>query len=79
MRIQAERSWALPLGSLVFFGFAYLSVTTIFSTYGLVSSMTHGMLALAYVVATIAMLFTALSYGRMSAAYPIAGSAYSYT
>ncbi|MPN38372.1 Putrescine importer PuuP [bioreactor metagenome] len=41
--------------------------------------MTHGMLALAYVVATIAMLFTALSYGRMSAAYPIAGSAYSYT
>ena len=41
--------------------------------------MTHGMLAMSYVVATVAMLFTALSYGRMSAAYPIAGSAYSYT
>lgn len=70
---------ALPLSSLVFFGFAYLSVTTIFSTYGLVSSMTHGMLALSYIVATVAMLFTALSYGRMAAAYPIAGSTYSYT
>ena len=32
----------------------------------------------AYIAASLAMLFTALSYGRMAAAFPVAGSAYTY-
>jgi putrescine importer len=69
---------ALPLGSLIFYGLAYLCPLTIFTTFGLVTNMTHGMLAMTYLVATVAMVFTAYSYGQMVKAYPIAGSAYSY-
>ncbi|HVI42153.1 MAG TPA: APC family permease [Anaerovoracaceae bacterium] len=68
----------LGLGSLIFYGLAYLAPLTIFTTYGLITNMTHGMLALTYLVATIAMALTALSYSQMVKAYPIAGSAYSY-
>lgn len=68
----------LPLRSLVFYGLAYLAPVTIFSTYGPVQVQTHGMLAFAYLVATAGMIFTALSYSKMSKAYPVAGSVYSY-
>lgn len=68
----------LPLSSLIFYGLAYLCPVTIFSTYGLVSNMTHGMLSLTYTVATVAMFLTALSYSEMVKAYPVAGSVYSY-
>lgn len=68
----------LPLSSLVFYGLAYLCPLTIFSTYGVVSSLTHGMLSLTYAVATVAMVLTALSYSQMVKAYPVAGSVYSY-
>ncbi|MCL1896378.1 MAG: APC family permease [Clostridiales bacterium] len=68
----------MPLGSLVLFGLAYMAPGTIFGTYGLVTEMTHGMLALTYIVATIAMVFTAFSYNQMVKAYPLAGSVYSY-
>ena len=68
----------LPLSSLIFYGLAYLCPVTIFSTYGLVSNMTHGMLSLTYAVATIGMVLTALSYSHMVKAYPVAGSVYSY-
>ena len=68
----------LGLGSLIFYGLAYLAPLTIFTTYGLITNMTHGMLALTYAVATIAMVLTALSYAQMVKAYPIAGSVYSY-
>lgn len=68
----------LGLGSLIFYGLAYLCPLTIFTTFGYVTNMTHGMLALTYLVATVAMVLTALSYSEMSKAYPIAGSAYSY-
>ena len=68
----------MPLGSLVLFGLAYMAPGTIFGTYGIITQMTHGMLALTYVVATIAMVFTALSYNQMVKAYPLSGSVYSY-
>jgi len=68
----------LGIGPLIFYGFAYMVPLTIFTTYGIVMQSTHGMLALAYVVATVGMLLTALSYGKMVKAYPIAGSVYSY-
>lgn len=68
----------MDLKALVFFGLAYLCPGAIFTTYGLVTTMTHGMLALTYVIATIAMMFTAFSYSHMVKAYPISGSVYSY-
>lgn len=51
----------------------------VFTTYGLVTETTGGHLAGAYFVTTIAMLFTANSYANMVRAYPVAGSAYTYT
>ena len=68
----------LPLSSLIFYGLAYLCPLTIFSTYGLITNMTHGMLSLTYAVATVAMILTALSYSQMVKAYPVAGSVYTY-
>jgi putrescine importer len=68
----------LGLPALVFFGLAYMVPLTVWTTYGVVTSSTAGHLPAAYVVTTVAMLFTAYSYGRMVVAQPIAGSAYSY-
>lgn len=70
---------ALGTGGLTLFGLTYLAPVTVFTTYGIVSQVTNNHLSAAYIVALIAMLFTASSYGRMARAYPIAGSAYSYT
>ncbi|HSX66471.1 APC family permease, partial [Nocardioides sp.] len=64
---------------LVLFGLAYMVPLTVFSTYGVVTEITEGHLAGAYTLTTVAMLFTAFSYGRMVVALPSAGSAYSYT
>lgn len=69
----------LGLPGLTLFGLTYLAPVTVFTTYGIVTSITDGHLATAYVVALVAMMFTALSYGRLSREYPVAGSAYTYT
>ncbi|RNB88470.1 APC family permease [Brevibacillus nitrificans] len=68
----------LTLAHLVLFGISFMALGTVFSTYGIVAQMTQGMVPSAYILALIAMLFTALSYGRMASAYPISGSAYTY-
>ncbi|WP_245917517.1 APC family permease [Bacillus canaveralius] len=49
-----------------------------FGIYGYVAEGSNGMVALAYLIGMIGMIFTALSYARMSEAFPIAGSVYSY-
>lgn len=73
-----ELKRVLPLSSLVFYGLAFMVPLTIFTTYGLVTNMTHGMVALTYVITTLCMGFTAYSYVRMTKAYPVAGSVYTY-
>ena len=51
---------------------------TLFDTFGIVSGMTDGHVPTAYAFALIAILFTALSYGKLVRRYPSAGSAYTY-
>lgn len=46
--------------------------------YGMVSDTAHGHVVTAILIAMFAMLFTAISYGRMARAYPSAGSAFTY-
>src|SRR6478735_7817972 len=70
---------ALGLPSLVLFGLVYMVPLTVFTTYGIVTETSGGRLPLAYIVTLIAMVFTARSYARMATAYPVAGSAYTYT
>ena len=74
---QLKRALGLP--SLVLFGLVYMVPLTVFTTYGIVTETSGGRLPLAYIVTLIAMVFTALSYARMAAAIPVAGSAYTYT
>lgn len=68
----------LKLPSLVLFGLAYLTPLIVLGIFGVIASETGGASASAYLIALIAMLFTANSYGRMAKAYPVAGSAYTY-
>ena len=74
----SELKRILPLSSLVFYGLAFMIPLTFCTTYGLVTNMTHGMVSLTYVISTICMSFTAFSYVRMTKAYPVAGSVYTF-
>lgn len=71
-------SRSLGLTSLVLFGLAYMTPLIVLGIFGVVAEVTGGASASAYLVALIAMLFTASSYGRMAAVHPVAGSAYTY-
>jgi putrescine importer len=68
----------LGLGQVVLFGLAYMAPLIVLGTYGIVADTTNGTVPSAYLLALVAMLFTAASYGKMAAAYPVAGSAYTY-
>jgi putrescine importer len=70
---------SLGLGQVVFLGLAYMSPFAVFDTFGVVSAETNGHVPAAYILITIAILFTAQSYGTMARLYPEAGSAYTYT
>ncbi|MGK8557303.1 hypothetical protein [Nocardia gipuzkoensis] len=68
----------LGLRSLVLFGLAYMTPMIVLGIFGVIAAQTAGASASAYLIALVATLFTASSYGRMAAAYPVAGSAYTY-
>jgi amino acid transporter len=68
----------LGLRSVVLFGLAYMTPLIVLGTFGIVADTTAGTVPTAYLLALVAMLFTAASYGKMAAAYPVAGSAYTY-
>ena len=63
---------------LILYGLVLLGPTAPYPVYGIVQQTSHGHAALAYLVAMVAMLFTAASYGKMSGAFPSAGSTYTY-
>ncbi|MFZ4452385.1 APC family permease [Salibacterium aidingense] len=69
----------LTLYQVVLFGLAYMTPMIVFGTYGVLADTTKGFVPSAYMVAMTAMLFTAYSYGRMVQAFPVSGSAYTYT
>ncbi len=69
---------SLTLFPVVMIGLAYMQPMTLFDTFGIVTNLTDGHVATAYVFALIAILFTALSYGKLVRRFPSAGSAYTY-
>ncbi|MGX9380800.1 APC family permease [Pseudomonas sp. JQ36] len=75
---MAHLQRTLSLGSVVLFGIAYMTPIIVLGTFGILAQSTAGMVPAAYLAALVAMFFTAMSYGRMAAAFPVAGSAYSY-
>ncbi len=75
---MSEMKKTLTLSQVVLFGLAYMTPIIVLGTFGVLAVVTQGAVAGAYLAALVAMLFTAHSYGRMAAAYPVAGSAYAY-
>ncbi len=69
----------LGLWSIVGLGLGYMTPTVVFDTFGIVSTETGNVVPTAYIFALIVMMFTAISYGRMTQIFPSAGSAYTYT
>ncbi|MFK2826007.1 amino acid permease [Bacillus sp. B190/17] len=69
----------LTLKDLVIYGIAFMTPIAPAYIYGFAAQSTGGMLPLAYLIAMVAMMFSAYSYGRMAAAFPISGSTYTYT
>ena len=68
----------LSLWALVLFGLAFVGPTAPYTFFGVGSVKSHGHFALVYLIAMFAVSFTAVSYGRMAAAFPEAGSTYAY-
>ncbi len=79
MGYKQELKRVLTLKDLAIYGIAFMTPIAPAYIYGSVTEITGGTLAMAYVIATVAMLFTAYSYGHMAAAFPVAGSTYTYT
>jgi amino acid transporter len=69
---------ALGLGDLILYGIVVIQPTAPLPVFGIVSERAHGHIVTAVLVAMLAMLFTAIAYGRMARAYPSAGSAFTY-
>jgi putrescine importer len=68
----------LTLTDLLLYGIVLISPLTPMPIFGLLSDRGRGHVVTAMLIAMVAMLFTGISYGRMAAAYPSAGSAFTY-
>ena len=68
----------LKLYHLVFIGVAYLSPAVILMYYGILAHISGGHFVIVIAITTVAMLFTATSYAKMTRKYPISGSVYTY-
>jgi len=69
---------SLKLWHLVAYGIIIIQPTAPMGIYGVVSNVAGGHVIDTILIAMVAMLFTAFSYGRMARIYPSAGSAYTY-
>src|SRR5258708_31256334 len=68
----------LTLWDLILYGMIVLQPVAPMSAFGALSDRGRGHVVTAILIAMVAMLFTAISYGRMAQAYPSAGSAFTY-
>jgi amino acid transporter len=68
----------LKLWDLVFYGIVLIQPIAPVGIFGIAQKLSHGHVSTAVLAAMAAMMLTAFSYGRLSAVYPSAGSAYTY-
>ncbi|MBF8795003.1 APC family permease [Pseudomonas monteilii] len=68
----------LSLTSLVVFGLAYMCPSLVMVIFGVISESSQGIAPTAFLLATGAMLLSALSYAKLSRLFPVSGSAYYY-
>jgi putrescine importer len=68
----------LTLWDLIFYGIVLIQPIAPVPLFGVAQKLSDGHFATIILVAMLAMMITAFSYGRMAALYPAAGSAYTY-
>ena len=68
----------LGLRDLILYGIVAIQPVAPMSVYGVLSNRGGGHVVTTILIAMVAMLFTAFSYGKMARAYPSAGSAFTY-
>jgi len=69
---------ALTLRDLILYGIVVIQPVAPMSVYGVLSDRGKGHVVTTILIAMVAMLLTAVSYGRMARVYPSAGSAFTY-
>ncbi len=69
---------SLTLWDLILYGVIVIQPVAPMSVFGVLSDRGRGHVVTTILIAMVAMLFTAVSYGRMARAYPSAGSAFTY-
>ncbi|MEU1195943.1 APC family permease [Streptomyces sp. NPDC005813] len=76
----AEQGLRRSLGfrDLVVYGLLFIAPMAPVGVFGTLDAKSHGAVALVYVVATVAMAFTAFSYAQMVRVVPQAGSVFAY-
>lgn len=78
MGYKQELRRTLSTVDLVVYGLIFMVPIAPFGIYGVVMSISEGMVVLAYLIGMVGMIFTAFSYWRMSEEFPISGSVYGY-
>ncbi len=78
MGYKQELKRSLSTVDLIVYGLIFMVPIAPFGIFGTVMSISEGMVVLAYGIGMIGMIFTALSYWRMSEEFPISGSVYGY-
>lgn len=78
MGYKQELRRTLSTADLVVYGLIFMVPIAPFGIYGAVMSISEGMVVLAYMIGMVGMIFTALSYWRMSEEFPVSGSVYGY-
>ena len=68
----------LTLWNLIIYGVIIIQPIAPMGIYGGIANKARGHVVTTILIAMVAMLFTALSYGKMARVYPSAGSAYTY-
>ena len=68
----------LGLWDLILYGLIVIQPTAPMPVFGVMSQRSQNHAVTTVLIAMVAMLFTAISYGRMARAYPSAGSAFTY-
>jgi amino acid transporter len=68
----------LGLWDLIFYGMVLIQPTAGVPLFGVAQKLSNGHTVTTILIAMFAMMITAVSYGRMAAIYPSAGSAYTY-
>lgn len=68
----------LSVWDLIFYGIVLIQPIAPVPLYGVAQKLSDGHFLATILIALFAMLITAVSYGRMAALYPTAGSAYTY-